>query len=139
MSVSQFTAESRAGIVARLELSVPFKEAATRAGVRPATARGWLTRGRREESGEYHGFACDVERARALAQAQQGPLTERELKVLVSEQVRAGSVRAGRLYWQMLQSQRKPVAEDGGDELSVIDELASRRGGRAGVKGAYGS
>ncbi len=46
---SKFGPEVRAKILARIEIGVSYTDAATAAGVKPATAKSWLGKGRREK------------------------------------------------------------------------------------------
>ena len=92
LSASQFTPEARRGIVARLALGMSLSEAAQAVGVNPATARGWLFRGRRANAGTYRDFAAGVDAAR---NGQRG-------QVPLETLVRAGSMRAARRYWRTL-------------------------------------
>jgi hypothetical protein len=92
MSTSQFTPEACAGILARLALGMSLSEAAQAVGINPATARGWLYRGRRESARTYCDFAADVD---AIRNAHRG-------QVPLETLVRAGSIRAARRYWRKL-------------------------------------
>jgi transposase len=124
-----FTPEACARLLARVELGVSFEEAATAAGVKVNTAKAWLARGRREDSGAYAAFAADVEAARAVARARPAPMDAAELARVVSELARAGSVAAAKLRWEMLReaaasaAAREPVPVTS----STIDQLAARR------------
>lgn len=129
MSRKLFTPDNRAAIVARVELGLTFADAAAAAGIKRATAKGWLARGRREEEGAYADFAAAVERAREAAQAPRDPMTEAELRLVVSEFARAGNVQAMKLYWEFILADRKrrPTTAD---PLAELDELAQRRAAR---------
>jgi hypothetical protein len=96
LSESQFTAEARAGILARLGMGMSVSEGAQAIGINPATARGWLFRGHREDAGTYCDFAADVDAARSVMR-RQAPL---------EQLVRAGSIRAARRYWETLRGTR---------------------------------
>lgn len=123
-----FTAETRARLLARIEMGTSLSAAAVASGVSANTAKAWLARGRREDSGAYAAFAAAVEAARAVARARPEPMGADELERLVSEMARAGSVQAAKLRWEMLRASAattsgasEPVAS------SKIDELAGRR------------
>jgi len=111
------------GIAARIELGVSLQDAAVAEDVSPHTARSWLQRGRREQSGIYNDFAAAVERARERSQAAAAPMDREELKIVVAEAARAGSVTAAKLCWEIL---RAEPGEDA-DPLAGFDELAARR------------
>jgi transposase len=124
-----FTPEARARVLARVELGVSFEEAATAAGLKVDTVKGWLARGRREDAGAYADFAAAVAAARAVARARPEPMGTDELERLVSEMARAGSVQAAKLRWEMLRAASAPAAsrEPAPTARSKIDELAARR------------
>jgi hypothetical protein len=126
VSGSQFTEEVRAGLLARLELGVPFADAALAAGVRPETARSWLTRGRREGDGPYGEFAQAVDEAREVAGSRPVPMDEVKLAEVVSGLARTGSVQAAKLRWQMLRAERTGPLE--GDVMDHLDELGRLSG-----------
>lgn len=126
-----FTAEARARVLARVELGVSFEEAATAAGVNAHTARAWLARGRREDSGPYADFVSAVADARAVARAAPAPMGADELARVVSELARAGSVAAMKLRHEILRAEAvaaTPAARAVvGHAVSTIDQLAARR------------
>ena len=97
--MTEFTPKTRAEILARVELGMSLSEAARAVGVPPATARGWLFRGRKAEAGAYREFADAVGKARAEAD-RVDPASQVSLRQLV----RAGSIRAARCYWGMLKA-----------------------------------
>jgi transposase len=99
LSAGKFTAEARTGILARLELGMSLSEAAEAVGVHPATARGWLFRGRKADSGALRDFADAVEVGRGRRPRRQAPL---------EQLVRAGSIRAARRYWGKLRGESRP-------------------------------
>jgi hypothetical protein len=125
VSGSQFTDEARARLLARLELGVSFGDAALAAGVRPETARSWLTRGRREGDGSYGEFARAVGEAREVAGSRPVPMDEVELAEVVSNMARAGSVQAAKLRWQMLRAEQ--LGRESGDVMDELDELGRLR------------
>lgn len=126
MSSSLFTEEVRAGLLARLELGVSFADAALAAGVRPETARSWLTRGRREGDGPYGEFAQAIDQAREVARSRPAPMDEVELAEVVSGLARAGSVQAAKLRWQMLRAERPDQVRS--DVMDELDELGRQSG-----------
>jgi hypothetical protein len=128
VSASRFTADVRSTLVDRTAAGLPLTDACREAGVREATAKGWLTRGRREDAGEYAEFVIALDRARAEADARPGPMGEDELARVVSKMARAGSVQAAKLRWEMLGAARDTAPEQAADEF---DELKERRRGRA--------
>ncbi len=130
--MTKFTPEVTARIVARVELGVSFADSAAAVGVKLPTAKGWLSRGRKEDSGRCHDFAAAVERAREMAGARLGPMDEDELARTVSELARAGGVQAARLRWEMLLADRRRAnarspKRTAKDPLAELDELARRR------------
>ncbi len=98
---SRFGPETRAAIVARLELGATFAGAAEASGVKVPTAKTWLARGRREESGPYREFADAVELARSSMDSTE-PGDIEELRLRVWRMVEAGSVEAAKLYHRIL-------------------------------------
>ena len=56
VSASKFTAEVRGELIERTGLGLSLADACRSVGVREATVKGWLTRGRREGSGDYAEF-----------------------------------------------------------------------------------
>jgi hypothetical protein len=131
MAASKFTDEYRSGLLERIRIGVSLPDACRAVGVRHKTVKAWLTRGRREEEGEYARFALDVEQARDKAgRARQVPMTEAEHRLAVSDAGRAGSVAALKLYWEILLEDRKRDPEEEKSEpgsLEALDELAARR------------
>jgi hypothetical protein len=122
--------EACAAIIARVEQGVPFKDAARAAGVKYETARSWLGRGRREDSGPYAEFAQAIEQARHSA-VTGASMDADELAQVVSEMARKGSVQAAKLRWEMLRvaDEREAAAARYLDEF---DELKARRAARGG-------
>ena len=104
---TRFGPETRAAILARLELGATFADAAT-AGVKVPTAKTWLARGRREPSGTYRDFADAVARARAGVDSTE-PGDIDELRRRVWRMVEAGSVEAAKLYLRILLEEEVPV------------------------------
>lgn len=57
MSASKFTPESRGGLLERTAAGVSLPDAARAVGIREATVKSWVARGRREGEGQYAEFA----------------------------------------------------------------------------------
>lgn len=126
MSGSKFTPETRGGLLERIAAGLSLADAAREVGVREKTVKGWLTRGRKEDTGPYAQFASAVQKAREAAKSRPVPMDEAELAQVVSQMARSGSVQAAKLRWEMLQSsdpEAVPVDE--------FDELKARRARRA--------
>jgi transposase-like protein len=119
---SLFTPTARAEIVARVEVGLSLADAAVASGVNVETARSWLARGRRE----YHEWALAIERARESATVIE-PMGAEELKRHMAVMVRAGSVSAGRLLWEMIRADSEPKQVPAFDPLAEVDALAARR------------
>jgi hypothetical protein len=116
VSVKRFGEAVTAGILARLEAGVSFKDAAIAEGVKPETARSWLTRGRGESDGPYADFALAVEESRAKAEAEAAKeMTPEEFEEHLSAAIRNGSVQAMKLWHEIR------LAEKGGDGDSPPD------------------
>lgn len=107
---SKLTPEVRERILARLELGAAFADAALAAGVRPETARSWLTRGRKQASGIYADFAAAVEQARRSAQSRPAPMDAGEFRTHLEAAVRAGSVQAMKLWVETYSDSEPPDA-----------------------------
>lgn len=127
MSVSLFVPENCAAVVARIEVGLSVAEAAEGAGLKLATVRGWIARGRREEEGTYAEFAAAV--TEALGAPKLEAMTPEEHRAKVSEVARKGNVQALKLMWEMIRADRDADedAERPADPLEEIDELAARR------------
>lgn len=133
MAASKFTPETRGALLERFAAGVSLRDACRAIELREGTVKGWLTRGRREDSGAYAEFAAAVEAAREEAAARPEPMDADELARAVSQMVRGGSVAAAKLRWEMLLrnhgENREGVTDDGDDPLAEVDELAKRRRG----------
>jgi hypothetical protein len=129
VSATKFTSEVRGALIERTAAGVSLADACRAVGVREATVKGWLTRGRRESQGEYVDFARAIERAREAAEERPEPMDAEELDRVVSEMARKGSVQAAKLRWEMLQSSSAEPEESADDPLAEVDELARRRRG----------
>lgn len=121
MSARRFSPDVTSAILARLEHGVSFKDAAIAEQVKPETARSWLTRGRRESTGEYADFAAAVEQARAKAEAAAAKeMTDDEFKEHLASAVRNGSVQAMKLYDEIRQREKGDRPPGDGDEFDEI-------------------
>lgn len=100
--------------------------------IRLKTAEGWITRGRREERGTY----CEFTRAydEAKAAFEKAGMDQDEFDQHLAKAVRAGSVQAMKLWWDI---NRKGGGEDADENrdpfqaLDAEDELAKRRADRS--------
>ena len=126
MSASKFIPEIRGGLLERTAAGVPLADAARSVGVREATVKSWLTKGRREQSAEYADFTSAIEDAREAASSRPEPMDEDELAVVVSVMARKGSVQAAKLRYAMLRDAEAPD-EEADDPFAELDDLARRR------------
>lgn|GEM_PF-4575624 len=118
---TKFTPENRDGILELLADGLSLKDASREVGVREKTVKGWLTRGRKEEDGEYAEFAAAVDSAREEFEQKERPMSEAELLLAVSRAAKKGSVAAQKLLWDMLRASK---GDEGGEsERSPFDEL----------------
>jgi transposase len=125
---SKFTPENRAALILRTAAGVPLSEACKALDLRPKTVKAWLRRGRREGGGPYAQFFEAIERAREVhdeAVGRNPAMDEAELKELVSEAARSGSVHAMTLLWEMIRA-----ASDDHHEKDDVDDLSARRAAR---------
>jgi transposase-like protein len=106
MARSKFTPENRAVILAQLRSGGSLAGACRDVGVRLKTAEGWLTRGRRDDDGDYADFAQAVDEARVARQ--RAGLTPDEFEKHLSKAVRAGSVQAMKLWADLHLKQPPP-------------------------------
>jgi hypothetical protein len=111
-------------LVAMVSEGLTLTDACKNAGVPFDTARNWITRGRRDPSGEYGAFAVALDRAR-MAQApakddheEPGPV-EREVRTLIAGQELKGETAVTAA--QALALARK------------VDSLSAMTGGSAGL------
>jgi hypothetical protein len=125
VSASKFTPGVRGAILERTAAGLSLPDAARAVGVREATVKSWVTRGRREEDGEYAEFVIALDAAREEAQARPGPLTPEEFDLRLSEAVRGGSVQAMKL-WAELHLAGEEAPQEPADGF---DELKARRAG----------
>lgn len=121
---SKFTPESRLAVIARLEAGSSLAQSCSAAGLRLATVKGWLTRGRQERQGAYSEFAAAVDAARKAAE---GPMSPEEFQRHLDRSVRAGNVAAMKLWAE----RERRSADDSPAPKSKVDELAERRRERA--------
>lgn len=128
---SKFTPEVRGAVLERFAAGCTIYDTAHAVGVAEKTLKGWLTRGRREESGDYADFARRADEVRAEAKNRPEPMTEEEHRLVVSESARKGNTQAMKLYWEMLLDDRSADEEEPADPLDELDELAERRAARA--------
>ncbi len=119
MAASKFMPEIRAALVELFAAGATVDEAARGCELRPKTVSGWLTRGRREGDGEYADFARAVDLGREKArEAAANALTPEEFKQHLAKAVRAGSVSAMKLYYEIHRDRHgKELPEDEFDDL----------------------
>ncbi len=122
VSASRFTELSDL-LIELVSEGLSLTDACREAEVPVDTVRGWLKRGRREESGPYARFAREIDEARAF-EPPPGSLSEDELLEFVVRATKKGSVPAARLWWEILRAKERPPRAD---SLSAVDELAARR------------
>ena len=127
MSTSKFTPEVREGLIERTAAGVSLADACRAAGVREATVKSWLTRGRRERSGEYAEFVSAIEQARAAASSRPEPMEGGSQAAVVSEMARKGSVQAAKLRWEMLRAREGQAEHQPPDEFDELREARRRR------------
>ncbi len=128
MSATKFTPQARGALIERVASGVSLTDAARAIGLREKTVKGWITRGRREDEGDYTEFAQRIEQARREADERPQPMDPDELARVVSEAARRGSVAAMKLRHEQLGAEDAPEQEPA-DEF---DELKARRSARGG-------
>jgi transposase-like protein len=116
MAASKFTPENRAVILAQLRTGGSLAGACREIGVRLKTAEGWLTRGRRENDGDYADFAQAVDEARAAHE--RAGMTPDEFEGHLAKAVRAGSVQAMKLWAEL---HLKPGGKDDDEAAKPAD------------------
>ena len=89
-------------LIERTAAGVSLPDACRALDLRESTVKGWLTRGRREEDGDYAEFVAAIEQARQEARERPGPMDRDELRLEVSRAARAGSVQAMKLMLEIL-------------------------------------
>src|SRR3954467_6438305 len=97
----KFTPEIRAALLEAFAAGCSVPDAARAADLREPTLKGWMTRGRAEDSGEYAEFVAAIDAAREAVAAKLKPGTADELAIEVWRSVRRGSVAAMKLYWDI--------------------------------------
>ncbi|MEK6328259.1 MAG: hypothetical protein AABM66_12170 [Actinomycetota bacterium] len=110
-------------------------DAAFDAGCSARTIERWVARGRSAPDGPYGEFAAAVDELRAEralpTPAEREAMDAEELLRVASGIARRGNVQALRLVWEILRA-RKARGQAEPDTLAALDELAARRGRRAG-------
>lgn len=96
---SLFTPEVAKTIVEGIERGLSIPEVCTWSGLSENTVHGWLRRGRKEADTPYARFADDVDQARK--QAASAVMDEIEFRMHLNKAVRAGSVQAMKLWWEI--------------------------------------
>jgi transposase len=124
VSASKFTPENRGALIERTAAGVSLSDSARATGIREATLKSWLTKGRRESSGDYADFAAAIDEARESARSRPEPMDADELARVVSEMARKGSVTAAKLRWEML---RDAASDDDHAPVDEFDQMKERR------------
>lgn len=127
MSASKFAAEVRCGLIERTASGVSLPDAVRAVGVREATVKGWISRGRRDTDGEYAKFVSELDEAREAARVRPGPLSREEFELRLAEAVRGGSLQAMKLWAELHAKGGEGTPEEPVDEF---DELKARRASR---------
>jgi hypothetical protein len=130
MASSKFTPEVRGALLDLLADGLVLKDACRETEVREKTVKGWLTRGRKEDDGDYAEFAAAVDASRQDATDFESPMDEDELKLAVSRAAKKGSVAAQKLLWEMQRAATNDPADEDADPFSALDsedELAKKR------------
>lgn len=134
MASSKFTPEVRGALLGLLADGLVLKDACRETGVREKTVKGWLTRGRKEDEGDYAEFAAAVDASRQDAVDFEEPMDEAELKLAVSRAAKKGSVAAQKLLWEMLRAATNDPADEDADPFDALDaedEVAKKRQAKA--------
>jgi hypothetical protein len=128
---SKFTPENRGALIRATVADRPLRDTCQELGLHHDTVRGWLKRGRREQSGPYFEFALAVDLARERCRLEAAePMDQQGLLEVTSQAARTGSVQAMKLLWEMLRA-GPGRGEEPADPLDELDELAARRAARA--------
>lgn len=133
MAESKFTAKNKESVIALVGEGLSLADAARETGLSPETVDGWLKKSRRDDPGDYAGFAAEVDAARLECQQREEPGTEEELKRITWIAAKKGSVQAMKLYWEMVRKSSDPdevpedpfAALDGPVDLAVVRERKS--------------
>lgn len=111
-----------------------LEDASSRAGVSVNTVAGWARTGRKEPAGRFGAFASALDDARETAAGSlpAGPMDLEELREVVAQSARKGSVQAMKLALELV---RLDGAEGSrpADPFSELDELAAARRNRRGT------
>ena len=99
-------------------------EASRTVGVPERTVQNWISRGGRELDSAFAAFAADVKAARADVRS--GPMDLDELREVVANAARGGSVQAMKIALELVRGYCQQPAKSA-DSLSALDELAARR------------
>lgn len=134
MASTKFTAETRAALLDLFADGLSLKDVCREVGLREKTVKHWLTRGRKEDEGDYAEFAAAVDASRQDAADFEAPMDEAELKLAVSRAAKKGSVAAQKLLWEMLRAATDDPADQDADpfaDLDAEDEVAKKREAKA--------
>lgn len=132
-AATKFTPQMRGDLIERFAAGLSVRNAADAVGLNEKTLKTWITKGRRQQDGDYASFVAQIEEAREIARNRPEPMDEEELAIVVSEAARAGNTQAMKLRWEMLGG-KKPAEDEPkpADPLEALDELAKKRAARAG-------
>lgn len=130
MAATKFTPETTSSLLSRIRAGCSTEDAARAEGVSRRTIAVWITKGNKGRSG-YAEFVAELEAARSEAANRPEPMSAEELRLVVSEAARNGSVQAMKLLDEIQQRDRAPEnqVEIPADPLAGVDELAARRAG----------
>jgi IS30 family transposase len=129
MPASRFTPENRASLIQRFEAGATMPDAARALGLRAATVREWLRRGKREDEGPYADFAVAFEAARQRRD-EQPPMSRAEFQQHLDRAVRSGSVAAMKLWAEIDREKRQPVQPKTGSKIADLAERRRAQGAR---------
>lgn len=124
MAATKFTPEMRSALLDRIERGASIPDAAAAEALHESTLKGWLARGREESEGDYAEFAEGIEAARSAYREQlERPMDREELEREVWKAVRAGSVAAMKLAWEILKARKAedPGKAGGDDPFAQLD------------------
>ncbi|HVQ60390.1 MAG TPA: hypothetical protein VMS60_15930 [Solirubrobacterales bacterium] len=131
MATSKFNPDTCQTFAEGIFDGLTIAEAAKAAGIAAKTAKNWLSRGRKElrdGGGPYADFVLSIEEVRRQVEDRKEPMSKDELKLVVSETAKAGSVQAQKLYFEMLKAEKgngntgdpdDPFADLDGDEVAA--------------------
>lgn len=134
----KFTPENRVAVIKAVARGATLKDAAAAADLNAGTVDNWLARGRKDDDGDYYEFSQVIDGLRG-DKLKAEPMTEEELREVVSITAQAGNVQAQRLYYEMLRDDKAPDEDEPevpADKraLGGLDELAARRQSKAAQK-----